>query len=105
MHISLPLPLIKYAPLVNDCAILLSVCSVVPNSVVVGCLGNSKYNTKPGELALRLHFEAEHSNVLIVTAELLNGCLTTCEVLHMDMSLKQYDEKTVREGGKGGREG
>lgn len=44
---------------------------------------------------MRLHFEAEHSNVLIVTAELLNGCLTTCEVLAMDMSLHQYDDKTV----------
>ncbi len=69
--------------------------AVVPDSVVVGCSENKEYNTKPGELALRLHFEAEHSNVLIVTAELLNGCLTTCEVLAMDMTLHQYDEKTV----------
>lgn len=42
-----------------------------------------------GELALRLHFEAEHSNVLVVTAELLNGCLSTCEVLAMKMELLQ----------------
>ncbi len=62
---------------------------------MVGCMGNSKYNVKPGELALRLHYEAEHSNVLIVTAELLNGCLTACEVQGMEMSLHQYDDKTV----------
>ena len=42
-----------------------------------------------GELALRLHFEAEHSNVLVVTAELLNGCLSKCEVLTMKMELLQ----------------
>lgn len=69
--------------------------TVVPNSAVVGCLGNSKQNVKAGELALRLHFEAEHSNVLLVTAELLNGCLTTCEVMYMDMALHQYDDKMV----------
>ena len=69
--------------------------SVVPDSVVVGCCVNSKANVKPGELALRLHFEAEHSNVLIVTAELLNGCLTACEVLAMEMSLHQYNDKVV----------
>lgn len=63
--------------------------------MVVGCLGNSKQNVKAGELALRLHFEAEHSNVLLVTAELLNGCLTTCEVVYMDMALHQYDDKMV----------
>jgi hypothetical protein len=80
----------------------LSVSSaVVPNSVVVSCHG-----ARSGELALRLHFEAEHSNVLIVTAELLNGCLTTCEVAHMEMSLQQVDEKSVRrEGGREGRGG
>lgn len=70
-------------------------CTVVPDSVVVGCLGNSSANVKPGEIALRLHFEAEHSNVLIVTAELLNGCLTTCEVVAMDMSLHPCDAVTV----------
>ena len=42
-----------------------------------------------GELALRLHFEAEHSNVLVVTAELLNGCLSRCEVHSMKMELLQ----------------
>ena len=53
----------------------------VPNAVVVSSPG--------GELALRLHFEAEHSNVLVVTAELLNGCLSKCEVLTMKMELLQ----------------
>lgn len=69
--------------------------AVVPDSVVVGCRANESCNVKAGELALRLHFEAEHSNVLIVTAELLNGCLTTCEVLTMDMKLMQYYENSV----------
>lgn len=55
--------------------------TAVPNAVVVSSPG--------GELALRLHFEAEHSNVLVVTAELLNGCLSTCEVLAMKMELLQ----------------
>lgn len=55
--------------------------TAVPNAVVVSSPG--------GELALRLHFEAEHSNVLVVTAELLNGCLSKCEVLTMKMELLQ----------------
>lgn len=70
---------------------------VVPDSVVVGCLGNEHGKVKPGELALRLHFEAEHSNVMIVTAELLNGCLTRCEVLAMKMVL-QTNEKVSAHG-------
>ncbi len=40
-----------------------------------------------GELVLRLHFEAEHSNVLIVSAELLNGCLAHTEVQTMSLEL------------------
>lgn len=67
----------------------------MPDSVVVGCLANNEYEVKPGELAVRLHFEAEHSNVLVVTAELLNGSLTTCEVLAMDMTLMAVRQKNV----------
>ena len=33
-----------------------------------------------GELVARLHFEAEHTNVLVVTVELLNGCLASTEI-------------------------
>lgn len=33
-----------------------------------------------GELVARLHFEAEHTNVLVVSVELLNGCLASTEV-------------------------
>ena len=69
------------------------ILSDVPDSVVVGCQANDEYEVKPGELAIRLHFEAEHSNVLVVTAELLNGSLTTCEVLAMDMTLMAEKEK------------
>ena len=36
-----------------------------------------------GELAARLHFEAEHTNVLVVTVELLNGCLASTEIENM----------------------
>ena len=36
-----------------------------------------------GELAARLHFEAEHTNVLVVTVELLNGCLASTEIESM----------------------
>ena len=68
------------------------VCVDVPDSVVVGCLANKETDVKAGELALRLHFEAEHSNVLVVTAELLNGCFTTCEVMAMDMTLMAVSE-------------
>lgn len=39
------------------------------------------------ELVLRLHFEAEHSNVLVVTAELLNGCLAHAEVDDLKLEL------------------
>lgn len=59
---------------------------VVPDSIVLGCHG-SESGAKPSELALRLHFEAEHSNVLIVTVELLNGCLTQVEVHEMNVCL------------------
>ena len=44
----------------------------VPNSVVVAAAD--------GELVARLHFEAEHTNVLVVTVELLNGCLASTEI-------------------------
>lgn len=53
----------------------------VPDSVVVSCLRDERQSIKQGEVAFRLHFEAEHSNVLIVTAELLTGCLTPVEIL------------------------
>lgn len=46
--------------------------SGVPHSVVVAA--------NDGELAARLHFEAEHTNVLVVTVELLNGCLASTEI-------------------------
>ena len=36
-----------------------------------------------GELVARLHFEAEHTNVLVVTVELLNGCLASTEIESM----------------------
>ena len=49
--------------------------SGVPRPVVVSC--------NDGELALRLHFEAEHTNVLVVSAELLNGCLASAEIEKM----------------------
>ncbi len=61
--------------------------SDVPDSVVVGCEADSANNIRSGELALRLHFEAEHSNVMLVTTELLNGSLTTCEIIAMEMKL------------------
>ena len=35
-------------------------------------------------MAFRLHFEAEHSNVLIVTVELLTGCLSPIEVTNIN---------------------
>ena len=54
---------------------------------MVGCEGVPDYDIRSGELALRLHFEAEHSNVLLVTTELLNGSLTACEVQSMEMML------------------
>ena len=53
----------------------------MPDSVVVSCHGDEGRGVKPGEVAFRLHFEAEHSNVLVVTAELLTGCLTPVEVI------------------------
>ena len=63
--------------------------TVVPESVVIGCQGSDVTGAKPSEIAVRLHFEAEHSNVLIVTAELLNGCLARVEVHRMTMCLVQ----------------
>ncbi len=62
---------------------------VVPDSIVVGCQGSEVSGVTPTEIAFRLHFEAEHSNVLIVTAELLNGCLAKVEVHRMTMCLVQ----------------
>ena len=59
----------------------------MPGAVVVGCQGDEEHCIRSGELALRLHFEAEHSNVLLVTTELLNGSLTVCEVIAMEMML------------------
>ncbi len=56
---------------------------------MVGCPGSEATGATPSEIALRLHFEAEHSNVLIVTAELLNGCLAKVEVHRMSMCLVQ----------------
>lgn len=53
----------------------------MPESVVVSCHGDEGRGVRPGEVAFRLHFEAEHSNVLVVTAELLTGCLTPVEVI------------------------
>ena len=53
----------------------------MPDSVVVSCHGDERNGVKPGEVAFRLHFEAEHSNVLVVTAELLTGCLTPVEII------------------------
>ena len=44
----------------------------MPSSVVVAA--------NDGELVARLHFEAEHTNVLVVTVELLNGCLASTEI-------------------------
>lgn len=54
----------------------------VPLPVVVG--------SDDGSLALRLHFEAEFSNVLVVTVELLNGCVLKAEVLAMQLELLQH---------------
>lgn len=51
----------------------------IPDATVI----SSRY----GQLALRLHFRAEHTNVLIVQAEVLQGCLTETEIETMDMSL------------------
>lgn len=51
---------------------------------MVSCHGDERYGVKPGEVAFRLHFEAEHSNVLIVTAELLTGCLSPVEVTNIN---------------------
>ena len=40
-----------------------------------------------GELVLRLHFEAEHSNVLVITAEILNGCLAHTNLQEISVEL------------------
>ena len=56
----------------------------MPDSVVVSCHSDAARGVKAGEVAFRLHFEAEHSNVLIVTAELLTGCLSPVEVISMN---------------------
>ena len=51
----------------------------VPPSAVISC--------NDGQLAVRLHFEAEHTNVLVVTAELLNGCLASAEITAMTVEI------------------
>lgn len=53
--------------------------AAVPKPVVVG--------SNHGELALRLHFQAEHSNVLVVQVEVLQGSLTEVEVLDLQAEL------------------
>lgn len=55
--------------------------AAVPHPVVVGSEG--------GLLALRLQFEAEHSNVLLVKIELLQGCLTETVLEHVKVELVQ----------------
>ena len=75
-----------YCVHVVDYSIHVPLLTVVPDSIVLGCHG-SESGAKPSELALRLHFEAEHSNVLIVTVELLSGCLTQVEVHEMNLCL------------------
>ena len=72
-----------------DNYILILLCSipVVPETTVVCCLGNPQGGVKAAEVVLRLHFEAEHSNVLLVSTELLNGCLTSTDIVAMEMSL------------------
>ena len=61
---------------------LLSSLSVaVPPPVVIGSDG--------GLLALRLQFEAEHSNVLLVKIEVLQGCLTETVLEHVRVELVQ----------------
>ncbi len=40
-----------------------------------------------GNLALRLHFEAEHTNVLIIQIEVLQGCLMETEIDRMNVEL------------------
>ena len=40
-----------------------------------------------GHLALRLHLEAEHTNVLIIQVEVLQGCLMEAEVERMNVEL------------------
>lgn len=63
-------------------------CLLCPTSQPTADVPDATVVASPrGELALRLHFEAEHSNVLVVTAELLNGCLGHTEVLTMSMEL------------------
>ena len=51
----------------------------IPDTTVV--------STAYGHLALRLKFRAEHTNVLIVQADVLQGCLVETEVEKMDMQL------------------
>ena len=62
------------------CLYTITVCIVgVPQSVVVAA--------NDGELVARLHFEAEHTNVLVVTVELLNGCLASSEIEAMTVKV------------------
>ena len=60
-------------------ALLILSVPAIPDATVI----SSRY----GQLALRLHFRAEHTNVLVIQAEVLQGCLTETEIETMDMSL------------------
>ena len=51
----------------------------VPEPLVLG--------SNDGHLALRLHFEAEHTNVLLIQVEVLQGCLFDTEVERMNVEL------------------
>ena len=68
----------------HDYDVMFCIPAAVPDSVVVSCHSDTHNGVKPGEVAFRLHFEAEHSNVLLVTAELLTGCLSRVEVLSVN---------------------
>lgn len=61
---------------------------VVPDPVIVG--------SDNGQLALRIHCEAEHSNVLVVKVELLQGCLTETTVERMKVELVIQDRPIRR---------
>lgn len=62
----------------REALLILSVLAI-PDATVI----SSRY----GQLALRLSFRAEHTNVLVIQAEVLQGCLTETEIETMDMSL------------------
>ena len=52
-------------------------------------------STAYGHLALRLNFRAEHTIVLIVQADVLQGCLTETEVDKIDMQLILQERHSV----------